>query len=110
MSKSILIVGTLLVTIFIGHLPVGQAVTCADDPDDAACIDCTAEANVDNAECTTTTVAPEVTTAAAEVTTAAAAADSATDSTTASSTSTTKKMMVIRKFKRTKTMPKNLCS
>ncbi|EDX04457.1 GD22304 [Drosophila simulans] len=104
MRKSLLIVGSLLVTIFLAHLPVGLAVSCADDPTDTACVDCTDAANAAEADCVTTTAAPEATTAAAEATTAASAdgetttaAASGTDTTTASSGG---KKRVKRTFKR----------
>lgn len=114
MRKSLLIVGSLLVTIFLAQLPVGLAVSCADDPTDTACIDCTYTANAAEADCTTTTAAPEVTTAAAEVTTAASAdgetttaAASATDTTTASSGGSGKKR-VRRTFKRKVSRPRKI--
>ncbi|XP_016024406.2 uncharacterized protein LOC27206511 [Drosophila simulans] len=112
MRKSLLIVGSLLVTIFLAHLPVGLAVSCADDPTDTACVDCTDAANAAEADCVTTTAAPEATTAAAEATTAASAdgetttaAASGTDTTTASSGG---KKRVKRTFKRKVRRPRKI--
>ncbi|EDV58460.2 uncharacterized protein LOC6543426 [Drosophila erecta] len=95
MRTSLLIVGSLLVTIFLAHLPVGLAVSCATDATDPTCTDCTLPANADAPDCVTVapvTAAPPadaesstIAGGAAESTTAATAG---TDTTTAASGST----------------------
>ncbi|KAH8262949.1 hypothetical protein KR044_002545 [Drosophila immigrans] len=62
-SKTILLCCTLL-AILIVHLPCGGAVTCAVDPDNEDCVDCTDPLNAEDAECIdeeeeeTTTITP----------------------------------------------------
>lgn len=35
----------------MAYLPVGGAVTCVEEPNNVDCVDCTAEINIDDAEC-----------------------------------------------------------
>ncbi|EDW63506.1 uncharacterized protein [Drosophila virilis] len=51
MSSSLIILGCAFLAILMAHLPVGEAVTCAEEPNNIDCVDCTAEINIDDAEC-----------------------------------------------------------
>ncbi|EDW03005.1 GH11005 [Drosophila grimshawi] len=51
MRTQTVILSFALLALLVAYLPSGEAVTCADDPTDVDCVDCTLAANVDDPEC-----------------------------------------------------------
>ncbi|EDW63505.2 uncharacterized protein Dvir_GJ15355 [Drosophila virilis] len=84
MTNQTIILSCALLAILVAYLPLGEAVTCAADPTDANCVDCTLTANANNADCLSTVA--DTTTVAA--TTTVSATTIVADSTTVADTTT----------------------
>ncbi|KAM8715316.1 hypothetical protein ACLKA7_002381 [Drosophila subpalustris] len=65
MRSNIILLSCALLALLIANLPMGEAVSCNLDPDNADCTDCNLAANAGNVDCMvwdTTTVSWEPTT------------------------------------------------